>query len=57
MLEQCSCISTVAPSKTEWLIKKKRKQHEVYIRDFYCLLAYSSKMNNLKQNKEDKIFI
>ena len=26
--EQCSCILIVVPSKTEWLIKKKQKQHE-----------------------------
>ena len=46
--EQCSCISIMVPSKTEWFIKKKRKQHEGYNRDFYCLLAYLSKMRNLK---------
>ena len=54
--EHCSCIAIVVPSKTECLGKMKRKRHEGYYRDFYCLLAYSSKMTNLKQNKEDKIF-
>ena len=28
--EQCSCISIVVPSKTEWLGTKKRKQHEYF---------------------------
>ena len=46
--EQCCCVSTVVPSNTEWLIKKKRKQHEGYYIDFYCLLACSSKMKNMK---------
>ena len=32
--ELCSCISIVVPSKTEWLGKKKRKQHEGYYKDF-----------------------
>ena len=36
--EQCSCVSIVVPSKSEWLGKKKRKQHEGYYGDFYCLL-------------------
>ena len=36
----------MVPSKTEWFIKKKRKQHEGYYWTFYCLfciflLAYS----------------
>ena len=55
--EQCRCISIVVPSKTEWLIKKQRKQHEGYHKDFYCLLARSSKIRNLKQNKEDIKYI
>ena len=42
---------------TECLAKKTWKQYEAYYRDFYCLLACSSKMRNLKQNKEDTIFI
>ena len=46
--EQCSCISIVVPSKTEWLGKKKRKQREGFYKDFYCLLACSSKMRNFK---------
>ena len=46
--EQCPCISTVVPSKTEWLIKKQRKQYEGYYKDFYCLLACSSQIRNLK---------
>ena len=53
--EQCSCISIVVPSKTERLGKKKRKPEEYY-KDFHCLLACSSKMRNLKQNREDKTF-
>ena len=28
--EPCSCISTVISSKSEWLAKKQRKQHEGY---------------------------
>ena len=32
--EQCSCISTVVHSKTEWLGKRKRKQHEECYRNF-----------------------
>ena len=50
--EQCSCISVVGPSKTEWLAKKKRKQDEGYYKDFCCLLAFSSKMRS-KIKKED----
>ena len=49
--EQLSCFSIAVPSKTEWtewLGKKKRNQHERYYKDFYCLLACSSKMRNLK---------
>ena len=40
--EQCNYIFFVVPSKTQWLTKKKRKQHEGYYRDCYCLLACSS---------------
>ena len=46
--ERCSCISIVVPSKREWFIKKKGKQHEKYYRDFDCLLAFSNKMRNLR---------
>ena len=45
--QQCSCISI--------LIKKKRKQHEGYYRDFYCLLLRFSKIKYLKKNKTRKI--
>ena len=48
MKEQCSCISIVVDLKTGWFEKKKRKQHEGYYKDFYCLLACTSKMRNLK---------
>ena len=46
--EQCSCISIVIPSKTEWLAKKKLKQHKGYYRNFYCQLVYSYRMRYLK---------
>ena len=29
----------MVPLKTEWLGKKKWKQHEGYYRDYYCLLG------------------
>ena len=32
--DQCSCISFVVPSKTEWLGKSKRKQHGGYYMGF-----------------------
>ena len=35
----CSFISIVIPLKTEYLGKKRRKQHEGYHRDFYRLFA------------------
>ena len=35
--EQCSCISTVVPSKPEWLVARKRKQHNGMIG---ILIAY-----------------
>ena len=44
--EQCRYISFVVSSETERLGKKKVKQHEGYYRDFYYLLACSSKMGN-----------
>ena len=37
--EQCQCISILIPLKTEWLGKKKWKQHEGCYRDYYCLLG------------------
>ena len=36
------------PLKAELLGKNKQKQHEGYCKDFYCLLARSSKIRNLK---------
>ena len=46
--EQSSCISIVDPSKAEWLGKNKQKQDEGYCKDFYCLLACSSNIRNVK---------
>ena len=47
--EQCRCIPIEVPSRAEWMDKKKQKLYEGYCKDFYCLLACSSKMRNLKQ--------
>ena len=54
---QCSCISIAVSSKTEWLDKKKGKQHEGYYEEFYCLLACLYKMGNFKWNKGDRFSV
>ena len=36
---QLAAFPFLIPLKTEWSSKKKRKQHEGYYRDYYCLLA------------------
>ena len=46
--KQCSCISIVIPSKTEWLGKEKSNQHKGYYRSFYFQLLCSYRMRYLK---------
>ena len=47
--------SSAAAFPLDPLGKKKKKQHKWCYMDFYCLLACSFKMRNLKEEKENKI--
>ena len=50
-------ISSMVSSKKNVLVEWHKNNWKTLIhRDFYRLMARSSKIRNLKQNKEDKIF-
>ena len=50
-------ISSMVPSKKNVLVEWHKNNWKTLIhRDFCRLMARSSKIRNLKQNKEDKIF-
>ena len=50
--EQCRCVSIVVYSK-KWLVKVTQKERERLIyKDFYCLLACSTKMRNTSKTRK-----